>query len=114
MLTRISREIPAANERSDEFLTRLKGACAEFESIFLTYLLKTMRSTGSQEGLIGNSHESRLINEMFDENLAQVASEGGGIGLGRVLFERFRETYETVPSLRDGEPETTGFSHIVG
>ena len=70
--------------------TRLKRACAEFESIFITYILKSMRKTILEDGLLGNSNESKIFNAMFDEKLAQGIAKSGGIGLGKMLFEQVK------------------------
>ena len=70
---------------------RLKKACADFESIFLTYMLKSMRTTGDQNGLLGNSNDSKIISSMFDENLALGIAKSGGIGLGKMLFARLKD-----------------------
>ena len=70
--------------------TRLEMACAEFESIFLTYMLKSMRETIVEDGYLGNNNESKIIQSMFDENLAQGIAKGGGIGLGKIVYERLK------------------------
>ena len=70
--------------------SKLKRTCLEFESIFLTYILKTMKNTITEDGLIGKSHESKIFRSMFDENLALGIARGGGIGLGALLFEQLK------------------------
>jgi len=69
----------------------LKKACAEFESIFINYMLKSMRSSVSETGFIGNSEESKIIKSMFDENLADRIAASRGIGLGNMLFEKLKD-----------------------
>ena len=81
---------PIAGANQDGTSARLKSICAEFESIFMTYMLKSMRSAMVEDGIMGNSHESKIMNSMFDENLALEVANGGGIGLGDVLFERLK------------------------
>jgi flagellar protein FlgJ len=80
-----------AELHKERSLARLKSTCAEFESIFINYMLKSMRSTMNEHGLLENTNESRIINAMFDENLAQGIAAGGGIGLGQILFERLKD-----------------------
>ena len=75
---------------------RLKRTCAEFESIFITYMLKSMRSTIVEGGLLGNSNEKKLFNSMFDEKLALGIAKGGGIGLGKMLFEQLKPTSSVI------------------
>jgi flagellar protein FlgJ len=77
--------IPASSGR--ESPPRLKQACVEFESIFLTCLLKTARSAMGGEGVASRGHDGRMIEAMFDENLAAAVARGGGIGLAELLLE---------------------------
>jgi flagellar protein FlgJ len=69
---------------------RLKKTCAEFESILITYMLKSMRNTVGEDGIFGNSNESKIFKSMFDEKLGLEIARGGGIGLGKMLFERLK------------------------
>ncbi len=71
--------------------TRLESACSEFESIFITYMLKSMRTAVTEDGLLGNNNESKIIRSMFDENLALGMAKGKGMGLGKMLFESLKD-----------------------
>jgi len=70
---------------------KLEKACAEFESVFINYMLKSMRSAVTEDGLLGNSNESKIIRSMFDENLALGMAKGKGMGLGKMLFENLND-----------------------
>ena len=70
--------------------SRLKRTCLEFESIFITYMLKSMRNTIVEGGLLGNSNEKKIFNSMFDEKLGLGIAKSGGIGLGKMLFEQLK------------------------
>ena len=70
---------------------RLKRTCEEFESLFLTYLLKSMRDTVSKDGPFGTSNEGAMVRSMLDEYLALDIARGGGIGLGAMLFELLKD-----------------------
>lgn len=69
----------------------LEKACADFESIFITHMLKSMRTAFEEDNLLGDSNESQIIRSMFDENLAIGLAKGGGMGLGKVLFESLKD-----------------------
>ena len=69
---------------------RLKRTCAEFESIFITYMLKSMRNTVVEGGLLLKSNEGKIFNSIFDEKLGQGIANSGGIGLGKMLFEKLK------------------------
>ena len=69
----------------------LERAGSEFESVFITYMLKSMRTAVSEDGLLGNNNESKIIQSMFDENLAIGMAKGNGMGLGKMLFESLKD-----------------------
>jgi flagellar protein FlgJ len=69
---------------------KLKETCDEFESIFITYLLKSMRKTIMEPGLLGTTNESKIFKSMFDEKVALEVSKSGGIGLGEMLYEKLK------------------------
>lgn len=75
---------------NDAWNNRLKSTCTEFESLFITYMLKSMRNSLVEDGLFGKSNEAKIVKSMFDENLALGIARGGGISLGKMLFEQLR------------------------
>lgn len=92
--------LSGSNPRArDHELQKLQDACADFESIFITHMLKSMRSAMVEEGFLGNTHESKIFKSLFDENLATVISRGGGIGVGRTLFEKLKA--QKFPEMQD-------------
>ena len=81
--------VKALNEEVSR--ARLQKACKELESIFITHMLKSMRATVDEGGLIEDSNASQIIKSMFDENLARGIAQGGGIGLAKILFESLKD-----------------------
>ena len=69
---------------------RLKKACADFESIFINYMLKTMRRAVPQSGtnkFAGKDIYSTMIDQKVAEDLAK---RGGGIGLQEMLLRQLK------------------------
>ena len=69
---------------------KLKKACADFEAIFINYMLKTMRSTIPQSGtnkFAGKDIYSTMIDQKVAEDLAK---RGGGIGLQKMLLRQLK------------------------
>ncbi|MDI6687669.1 MAG: rod-binding protein [Desulfobacterales bacterium] len=66
---------------------RLKKACTDFESIFINYMLKTMRRTVPQSGtnFPGKDIYSTIVDQKVAEDLAK---RGGGIGLQKILLRQ--------------------------
>ncbi len=76
------------NVEALEKLADIEEGAKAFESYFIQTLLKEMRkglSSGS-EGGVGLGED--LYQSMFDEAIAQKISEGGGIGLSKMLSEK--------------------------
>ncbi len=91
MLEGISPDTLSSNLTADKQPQKLKQACAEFESLFLNYLLKSMRASVPEGGLIDQSEESKMFKAMLDEKLADEISASGGLGLGQVLYQQLKD-----------------------
>ncbi|RLF65185.1 MAG: hypothetical protein DRN30_04500 [Thermoplasmata archaeon] len=67
---------------------KLKKACADFEAIFINYMMKTMRNTIPKSGL-NNFPGKDIYATMVDQKVAQdLATKKGGIGLQEILLRR--------------------------
>ena len=66
----------------------LKGVVADFESIFIYYMLQTLRKTVPKDGLFSQGISPKdTYNMMFDQKLAEgLAVKGRGIGLQKILL----------------------------
>lgn len=64
----------------------LREACQKFESLFLGYLLKEMRKTVQKSGLFPESMGQKIYTSMLDDEVAKVACQSGGMGLGDLVF----------------------------
>jgi len=90
MLKGITANQSLMGSHKDVREARLKRACLEFESLFIAHMLKAMRKTVSEGGLIRKSNEGKIFKSMFDEKLALEIAQSGGIGLGELLFEQIK------------------------
>ena len=90
MLDTITAEPITKHLQRDPAQTRLERTCAEFEAIFISHMMKSMRSSIPESGLAGDSREGDVINAMFDERLAEKIAGGGGIGLASILFSQLK------------------------
>ena len=90
MIDRIST---AGTGTQEPRLLRLKTVCSEFEAIFLSHLLRTMRSSVCGEGLFGKSHQGEIMGTMVDEKLALDMAKKRGIGVGDLLFRKLQTVY---------------------
>ncbi|MBF0449179.1 MAG: rod-binding protein [Candidatus Magnetomorum sp.] len=70
---------------------KLKAACQEFESFFIYELLKSAKKANPQ-GLFNNQKEMESYSSMMDLEFAKSIAQGGGMGLGDILFHQLQST----------------------
>jgi flagellar protein FlgJ len=88
----ISKMESSGNGTRGMSLPRLREVCAEFEAVFLNHLLKTMRSSMAEGGLLGKSHQGEIMGSLLDEKIALDMAKKRGIGMGDLLFEKLRKS----------------------
>jgi Rod binding domain-containing protein len=64
---------------------RLLAACREFESLFISQLLKAMRATVPKSGFLSGGATENMLTAMRDTHLSRQLSRSGGIGLAEML-----------------------------
>ncbi|MBX3303165.1 MAG: rod-binding protein [Nitrospira sp.] len=75
---------------------QLIQAGREFESYFISFLLKVMRET-VPEGAIGNK-QGAYFYSFYDEEIGFRAAESGGIGIARMVQE-YADRHFPAPSV---------------
>ncbi|WP_069651058.1 rod-binding protein [Caloranaerobacter ferrireducens] len=85
----LKRKIDKAYTKHDN--KELMKVCKEFESLFTHMLLKQMRSTIPDGGLVEKTAARELFEDMYDQEIAKSVSEKGqGIGLAKILYEQLK------------------------
>ena len=84
----------------------LEDVAAQFESIFLQQMLKSMRDATVKSGLFESS-QMETYQSMADQQLAVQLSEQGGIGLARMMVEQMQTRGLVPKSDDDTNGETT-------
>lgn len=72
--------------------SELHETSRQFESVFVRQLLKVMRETVPESDFLDSGMAGNVYSGMLDDRLANVAAEGGGIGLEPMIFEALAET----------------------
>jgi Rod binding domain-containing protein len=67
---------------------RLRAACAEMESLFISQLLKEMRATVEKSGFIDGGQAEEIFTSLLDVEISKKMSTAGGIGLSAILLEQ--------------------------
>ena len=79
---------PAGSAEKSAREEKLRKACADFESIFLYEMLKTMRTTIPQSGLTSKMTGKETYEMMMDQKISEELAKKGGMGLQSVLFNQ--------------------------
>lgn len=77
-----------SNIKPDKQDIKMREACQEFESVFVSYLLKSMRKTVPNNAE-GDGFSKDVYTSMMDEEIAKVVAKGPGIGLADALYRQF-------------------------
>jgi len=88
----------------DDKQAALEEVARQFESIFLSEMLKSMRKAGDvfAEGNYLNSNQSEMYRDMFDSQLSLTMAGGQGTGLADALV---RQLSKSIPGMdKQGSP----------
>ena len=86
---RVANSLKSINyHTADKDDSRLRAACAEMESLFLSHLLKEMRATVEKSGFIGGGQAEEIFTSLLDVEISKKMSAAGGIGLSAILIEQ--------------------------
>lgn len=69
-------------------LEKLRGACSDFESIFMHQMLKEMRKTVNKTGMVHGGQAEEIFSDMLDQERAQTMT----VGLGDILFTQLSKS----------------------
>lgn len=98
-LSKVTTAAPAGDE--DEALATARA----FEKLLIHDLLKTMRRTTSALGETPSNARANY-DDMLDERLAGIMSEGGGLGFAERLAETLRQKPTRTPDRQPGKAES--------
>jgi flagellar protein FlgJ len=81
----------------------LEAVAQQFEALFLGMMLDSMRAA-TIEGGLEDSGETQLYQQLFDRQVASNISEGGGLGLARMLVEQLSDAWQRSAAVQDAAP----------
>lgn len=86
--TRLEARIKAVRGLPDEkFESELKAASQEFEAVFIAYLLKIMRDTIEESGLMDGGFGKSIYTELFDQEVSLTIARRGMLGISDLLYQ---------------------------
>lgn len=90
------RKLTSLNDRlsgGQEQEKSLRDACKKFEAVFMGKIWQQMRKNVPKSGYLSNRYEQQYT-AMFDKDFSEKLAEGGGIGLGNMLYDQLRAKLE--------------------
>lgn len=78
------KRLARTDGHSDE---ALRAAAKQFEALFLQMVMKSMRATTAQDGMM-DSEQTRSWQGMLDQQMALDMAQSGGTGLSEVLYRQ--------------------------
>lgn len=90
----------------------LKKVAKQFESMFISQLMKSMRQSNEafSDDSFFNSSESRFHQDMYDQQLTLELSEGRGLGLSDQLYQQLLRQYNIeAPESESKQPGNASF-----
>jgi soluble lytic murein transglycosylase-like protein len=79
----------ASKDEREIKLLKLKKACQDFESIFIYYMLKSMRSSDSKSNMFGEGLGSDIFQQMFDQGLADKMASSGQLDIASSMYNKY-------------------------
>jgi flagellar protein FlgJ len=82
-------------------IAQLRKVSQDFESVFLSYMMKVGRDTTSKGSFWGHTQGEEIFTEMRDDELAKNMAKAGGIGLADLLVEQLTRTLQEQARRKD-------------
>ena len=79
---------PAAAAPAHNDATQLDKACQDLESLFVFYLLKEMRASIPDAGLLPADKSKDVYTSIMDAEMAKQLAQGRGVGLAAMLRQQ--------------------------
>jgi peptidoglycan hydrolase FlgJ len=76
---------------SDADKQKLRGACQDFEAVFLNMMLQSMRATVPKSDFFGRNSGEEIFKGMLDEETTKNMAKAGGVGLADVLYKQLAQ-----------------------
>ena len=83
---RLEQRTPAKNTED----AKLREAANEFEVLLVQQMMKSMRSTSFESGLVNKSEGEKVFQSMLDEQYARLSTQSSGMGLGEMIYQEYR------------------------
>ena len=98
----------AANQGDSEYDKKLRGVAEDFVSVFMTQVMKSMRSTVQENPMMHGDNGEKFFREMLDTEHAGQLAKGSGYGLTDLVYQALAAKGRVQPATvhEDAAPES--------
>ncbi len=96
----LEKEAQYLKKNGDE--AAIRKFSQDFEALFVQRLMKEMRKSVPEGGLMDKSLSMEWFEEMFDQAVAKDISAGEGIGMAEIIYDQLTRPVGEGPSARLG------------
>ncbi|MBI3814361.1 MAG: rod-binding protein [Nitrospinae bacterium] len=86
-----SQKSEVRSQKSENEDKKLKKLTSEFESVFLYYMIKTMRDTVTKSGFISGKSGEEIYKSMMDQELAKSMAERGKSEISETMYKQLNK-----------------------
>src|SRR4051812_46117802 len=91
---KIQKGLPPAEVKTTE--EKFREVAELYEKHFMREMVKAMRSTVPESGLIQANQAEKIFREQLDDNYVDKWSERGGVGFADVIYKQLMDRYGSV------------------
>lgn len=99
---------PAQLERNEKIKKQFKEVAGLYEKQFMREMVKSMRSTVSESGLIKTNQAEKIFREQLDQEYVEKWGDRGGMGLSDLIYNQLVERYGERMGLKDSVAKPVG------
>lgn len=83
---------PVGKNDAAQHQEQLRATCQEFEALLVQQVLKSMRATIPDSGLLEKDASRDTYKDMLDIQVARgIANQRGGVGIGKTLYQQMQK-----------------------
>jgi murein DD-endopeptidase MepM/ murein hydrolase activator NlpD len=104
--SRLENKIQAAQNASSSAKQKseLKKVAQEFEAVFIAHLLKVMRETIEESGLLEGGFGKSIYTELFDQEVSLSLAKRGTLGISNLLYQSLSANIDAKESEKPDQP----------
>lgn len=88
---KVERPLKNSAASADKSKAEVKKAAHDFEAMFASLMLKSMRSTVGKDPLTGGGSGEEIYRSLLDQEYASIMASGDGMGLAKVIEQQLAD-----------------------